>query len=254
MIREGGTVYQRKRARIFPPKLPWFFLMNTQTIGYFEDLQRQAKNRMQLLGVGSRKYLVKRIEPGHAHLLLKVTPEWFVSCTTVRLGEVKFTSTGKVTVSLFVCPAGFTPLSWLTMLMGTNWDTTNGWMMDRYKDVSGKTHVSIPTSTQDSYQLGPDEAVYIVNGGACAITDIDIDLVLPTYETITSNVRSLSDHLPRLSQDQVTHDWAMKRAAERSVVNLEIINKLLERGDDHQIKQVAAYIHDEIDYDESESE
>ncbi len=210
-------------------------------------------NRNDLKGCGTYKCEIALLEPGKPHPLLKVTPQWFVSPTTVHIGEVTFTAGGKATVSVFVCPAGFTAASWHTMLTTANWDTMNGWMMDRCSVETAGTHATIPCSTKDAYLLGPDDTVYVVQHGRFNIKDVTIPLELPTYQMITSNVKSLSDHLPRAPPSQVSYEWSSIQAAKRWTADQEAILKWLPKAAGANIRRIMDMIYDEQS-DESEDE
>ncbi len=200
---------------------------------------------MDLRGCGKYIYEIKELKPCDPHLLIRVTPEWFVSHTNVRIGSLTFTSGGPATVSVFVCPAGFTPSSWLIMLTSANWDTMNGWILDRLDIEVAGTHESIPTSSKDAYQLGPDDAVYLVNHGQLPLTDVTIALVLPTYKAILSDVKSLSAYQPRPTPSQVSYEWSTKKAAERYTVDKEKIINWLDRAPNASVGRILDMIYDE---------
>lgn len=193
---------------------------------------------MELLGVGWRKYDIPELKPGEPYRLLKVTPDWFVCHTTIHLDRLIFSSGGKATVSVFVCPAGFTPSSWLTMLTSANWDTMDGWMMDRMSVDDAGTHKSFPCSSKLGYQLGPDDAVVIATQGSLPLTDLTLHFKLPTYKEILSDVTSLSAYQPRPSAQQVSYEYSTKKAAERHPKEMKKIHKWLETAPQSDINRV----------------
>ncbi len=191
------------------------------TVG--EYIRRRPKKKkkffiMELLGTGQRKYSVDVLEAGEFKQLFKVTPEWFVCDTTVQLGHVEFSCNGKATVSLFVCPVGFSPLSWHTMLMRTAWDTYVGWLLDRIHVDKAGTHASIPCSTEDAYKLGPDDRMYLYNSGPSDLSEVTIRFDLLTYQQIISDPTKTSAHVLRKSVDVVTYSYSTKKAMERAEV------------------------------------
>jgi len=208
------------------------------------------QNRNDLKGCGT--YIVRPavVAPSIPVLLLRMTPDWFVSPTTVRIGKVTFTSGGKATVSVFVCPAGFTASSWLTMLTTSNWDTMNGWMMDRSSVDCAGIHETLPTSTKDAYLLEPDDSIFVATSGAFELTDVTIVLELPTYKTIVSNVKSLSNHVHRAQSSVVSYQWATIRSAERWTVDSKKIMTWLETAPNSDIARILEMIPDSDDEDE----
>ncbi len=203
-------------------------------------------NKADLLGVGPYPRDVKVLTPGEPYQLLKVSPQWFVSHTMVRINRMTFTSGAKATVSVFVCPVGITPSSWLTMLTESNWDTMNGWMMDRCSVDTGGIHETIPCSTMDWYRLDPDDAVFVVAHGQFAITDVAIDLVLPTYEEIRYlPATKISDPLPRAPRSQVSYEYATIRAAKRHTSEREKIDKWLEKCPHSYINRIMEWVDEE---------
>lgn len=207
----------------------------------------------KVIGCGTHKFAVPALMPGEPHQLLKVTPTWFACKTNVRIGKVMFTSGAKATVSVFVCPVGFTPSSWHTMLTTSNWDTMNGWLMDRCSVETAGTHETYPCSTKDAYQLGPDDSVHVVTHGKCGITDVSIVLELPTYEAISSDVMSLSDHLPRAPPSQVSFEWSEKHAQERYIVERAKIIKWLDKAPNSDINRVLNMISDSDEDEEKDN-
>lgn len=220
----------------------------------YKALQEEAKKRMDLLGVGKFIYNIKELSPSEPHLLTKVSPEWFVSHTTVRLGYMTFTSGAEATVSVFVCPGGFTASSWLTMLMSANWDTMDGWIMDRCKVEGPGIHETVPCSTKDAYQLGPDDSVFVVNHGLLPITDITIALVLPTYKQILSDVTSLSVYQPRPSPSQVSYEWSTIQAAKRTTINIELVKDFILNATDNDVRSVCDYINKNTCYGDDDDD
>lgn len=207
-----------------------------------------CEKRIEQLGIGRRQYNIPELLPNDYHLLTKVTPEWFVCHTTVHIGVLKFTSGAKAIVSVFVSPAGFTPSSWLTMLTVGNWDAGAGYLMDRMKVGAEGTHESIPCSTKDAYQLGPDDRIYVVNHGPLAITDVTITLVLPTYREILSDATSLSG-LQRQTPEVVSYRWAnenAKKRLEKADIELE---RYIENASGKQITMLVDFC-DEHNFDE----
>lgn len=258
------------RARpthFFAPKLPWFFfffmefdLGTNQLVpleinlpSHFGPVEYRGcadyfdRPRKDLKGCGTYKFKIEQLDAGVPHLLLKVTPDWFVSPTTTRIGQVTFTSGEMATVSVFVCPAGFTASSWLTMLTTSNWDTMNGWLMDRCSvDIAGM-HETSPCSTKDSYLLAPDDSVYVVTHGPSAITDVTIVLLLPTYKMITSDVTSILDHLHRAPPSQVSFEWATIQAGKRYTVERSKIDKWLDKCPNSYIKRIMEWVDEDDD-------
>ncbi len=196
---------------------------------------------MDLRGIGKSDFFFDVIPPYETKLVTKVTPEWFVCHTTVKPGPVVFSSSGKATVSLFVCPAAYTPSSWHTMLMA-NWDTSKGWMLDRTSGQHEGTHESIPCSIEHGFQLGPDEGIYLLNSGPSEIKNVGISLVMPTYKEITSDVMKIFNcHVVRTAVSEVIHQWAIKNAEARQNKRARKVFQCLNTFSDKQMEQLEEF-------------